>query len=124
MAITVHIPTPLRPFVGNQDELSIEKEGSIQEILEQLTHNNADLKKHLFNAEGEVRNFVNVYLNEEDIRYQKGAATPVKNGDVVSIVPSIAGGNHADAIVYAMRASYIFSFCIKSNISPSDSNAF
>ena len=98
MAIIVHIPTPLRPFVGNQDEVQLEhaqkdkESATIQGLLMQLAAENNGLQKHLFNAEGELRNFVNIYLNDEDIRYQQGAATPVKSGDVISIVPSIAGG--------------------------------
>ncbi|MCB1326346.1 MAG: MoaD/ThiS family protein [Spirochaetales bacterium] len=92
MAITIHIPTPLRPFVGNRDEVSIDQEGTIGAILKDLASANDGLGKHLFNAEGQLRNFVNVYVNDEDIRYQSGPDTAVKSGDVVSIVPSIAGG--------------------------------
>ena len=75
-------------------KLSLRLEGSIYELLHSLAENNEGLKKHLFNEEGEIRNFVNIYINEEDIRYQEGPRTAVKAGDVVSIVPSIAGGAH------------------------------
>ena len=93
MAITVHIPTPLRPFVNNQDEIKIEAEGTVQNILDSLAAENENLKKHLFNDEGQIRNFVNVYVNDEDIRFRDGPKTDIKSGDVLSIVPSIAGGN-------------------------------
>ena len=92
MSVKVHIPTPLRPLLNNQDELELEIQGSIQEVLETLAKENVALKKHLFNEKGEIRNFVNIYVNEEDIRYKEGPRTSIKSGDVVSIVPSIAGG--------------------------------
>ena len=65
---------------------------TITEALDRLTQTHPDLRKHLFTADGKLRSFVNVYLNDEDIRYMAKEATPVKDGDVVSIVPSIAGG--------------------------------
>ena len=95
MAITIHIPTPLRPFLDGQDTVAVETEGAVGELLRQLAAANGDLGKHLFGADGSLRNFVNVYVNEEDIRYQDGEDTAVKNGDTISIVPSIAGGSGA-----------------------------
>ena len=95
MAITIHIPTPLRPFLDGQDTVAVETEGAVGELLRQLAAANGELGKHLFGADGSLRNFVNVYVNEEDIRYQDGEATAVKNGDTISIVPSIAGGSGA-----------------------------
>jgi len=95
MAITIHIPTPLRPFLDGQDTVTVETEGAVGELLRQLAAANGELGKHLFGADGSLRNFVNVYVNEEDIRYQDGEATAVKNGDTISIVPSIAGGSGA-----------------------------
>ncbi|MEO1131535.1 MAG: MoaD/ThiS family protein [Cyanobacteria bacterium J06639_1] len=92
MAVTVLIPTPLRAYTGNQE--SLELEGSnISEVLDNLTSTYGDLKKHLYNAEGQLRNFVNVYLGDEDIRHlDKGQETPLSGGETISIVPSIAGG--------------------------------
>ena len=90
--ITIHIPTPLRPFVNNLDEVQVEQAENVQTILQNLTKENEGLAKHLFSEDGKIRNFVNIYLNDEDIRYQKGGESPVKDGDVISIVPSIAGG--------------------------------
>ena len=95
MAITIHIPTPLRPFLDGQDTVAVETEGAVGELLRQLAASNGELGKHLFGADGSLRNFVNVYVNEEDIRYQDGEDTAVKNGDTISIVPSIAGGSGA-----------------------------
>ena len=65
------------------------------EVLSALTTQHPDLRKQLYNDEGKLRSFVNVYLNDEDIRYLNKDATPVKDGDTMSIVPSIAGGCHA-----------------------------
>jgi adenylyltransferase/sulfurtransferase len=88
----VLIPTPLRQYAGKQD--SVELTGStVGEVLTALTTQHPDLRRQLYNDEGRLRSFVNVYLNDEDIRYLEKDATPVKDGDTVSIVPSIAGGS-------------------------------
>ena len=85
------IPTPLRQYVDKKD--SVELSGStVGEVLGALTGQYAELKRHLYNDEGKLRSFVNVYVNDEDIRYSGKDSTPVKDGDTVSIVPSIAGG--------------------------------
>ncbi len=87
----VLIPTPLRQFAGKQD--SVELAGAtVGEVLSALTATFPDLKKQIFNDEGKLRSFVNVYLNDEDIRYLKKNDTPVAPADTLSIVPSIAGG--------------------------------
>ena len=75
--------------------MTVDGEGAVGEVLRQLAAGHGDLGKHLFGADGALRNFVNVYVNEEDIRYQDGENTAVKSGDSVSIVPSIAGGSGA-----------------------------
>jgi molybdopterin/thiamine biosynthesis adenylyltransferase/rhodanese-related sulfurtransferase/molybdopterin converting factor small subunit len=86
------IPTPLRQFTEKRD--SVELTGTtVGEILASLTSQFPDLRKQLFNDEGKLRSFVNVYLNDEDIRYLKKDATPVAAADTLSIVPSIAGGS-------------------------------
>jgi MoaD family protein len=88
------IPTPLRQFVEKKD--SVELPGAtVGELLTKLTSDYSDLRKHLYSDEGKLRSFVNVYVNDEDIRYLNKDATPLKDGDTVSIVPSIAGGAHA-----------------------------
>jgi adenylyltransferase/sulfurtransferase len=85
------IPTPLRQYTEKKD--SVEVNGStVGELLKSLTSQYGDLRRHLFNDEGKLRSFVNVYVNDEDIRYLNKDATAVQDGDTVSIVPSIAGG--------------------------------
>ena len=90
--MTIFIPTPLRTFAGGQASVEVEA-GTIAEALASLTGSYPDLRKHLFTEEGKLRAFVNLYLNDEDIRY-----LPAKNGtsvtaaDTLSIIPSIAGG--------------------------------
>lgn len=91
MANKILIPTPLRQFTGKLD--AVEVEGStIGELLADLTTKYQGLKPHLYNEQGKLRSFVNVYLNDEDIRYLEKEKTPVKPGDAISIVPSVAGG--------------------------------
>lgn len=88
----IHIPTPLRIYAQKQDTVSINA-GTVGEALEQLTVQHPELKKHLYTGDGKLRSFVNVYLNDEDIRYlPQKEATPVSETDALSIIPSIAGG--------------------------------
>ncbi len=84
------IPTPLRQFTGKQDSVTVTGE-TVGAALANLTAQFPDLRKQIFNDEGKVRSFVNVYLNDEDIRYLSKTDTPVKAGDAISLVPSIAG---------------------------------
>ncbi len=91
MAVTVLIPTPLRPYVGGRDSLELEG-ASVGELLERLSGEHTALKQHLFADDGRLRSFVNVYVNDRDIRQLAQRDTPVKAGDTVSIIPSIAGG--------------------------------
>jgi MoaD family protein len=87
----IHIPTPLRQYVGKQ--ASIEVSGTtVAEAMSALVAQHPDLRKHLYTEEGKLRAFVNVYVNDEDIRYLQKEATALKDGDNISIVPSIAGG--------------------------------
>jgi molybdopterin/thiamine biosynthesis adenylyltransferase/rhodanese-related sulfurtransferase/molybdopterin converting factor small subunit len=86
------IPTPLRQYTGKQDTVKV-KGATIGEALADLTGQHPDLRRNLYNDEGKLRSFVNVYLNDEDIRYLSKDATPVKESDTISIVPSIAGGS-------------------------------
>src|ERR1051326_497856 len=94
MAITITIPTPLRQFAGGHSEIQV-KAQTAGEALNQLTTTHSELRRHLFNDQNALRNFVNVYVNDEDIRHLSGPATPVKDGDTILIVPSIAGGSVA-----------------------------
>src|SRR6476469_11020471 len=85
------IPTPLRPYNDKQD--AVDASGAtIGELLADLTRRHSGLKAHLFNDQGKLRSFVNVYVNDEDIRYLQKEQTPVASGDTVSIIPSVAGG--------------------------------
>ena len=96
------IPTPLRQYADKQD--SVDSSGStVGEVLTSLTGQYGDLRRHLYNDEGKLRSFVNVYVNDEDIRYLKKEATPLKDGDTVSIVPSIAGGSAGVAAPPVLR---------------------
>ena len=92
MAVNVMIPTPLRAYAGKQASIQVAA-GTVGEALSALTTQFSDLKKHLFTDDGRLRSFVNVYVNDEDIRYLQKDQTAVKDGDTVSIVPSIAGGS-------------------------------
>src|SRR5229473_421043 len=91
MAVTVHIPTPLRPYVGGRDSVTTSA-GMVGEILQRLATEHAQLRAHLYRDDGRLRSFVNVYLNDRDIRDLAREATRAADGDEVSIVPSIAGG--------------------------------
>ncbi len=92
MPVTITIPTPLRQFAAGLSEIQVEAT-TAGEALDQLTSTHAELRKHLFNDQNGLRNFVNVYVNDEDIRHTDGPNTPVKEGDTILIVPSIAGGS-------------------------------
>ncbi len=87
----VLIPTPLRQYAGKQDSVVLPG-AQVGEVLSALTTQFPDLKKQIYNDEGKLRSFVNVYVNDEDIRYLSKDSTPVQDADTISIVPSIAGG--------------------------------
>ena len=91
MAVKVMIPTPLRAYTDKQDAVLLEGE-TVGELLRKLTAKYGQLKKHLYSENGSLRNFVNVYVNNEDIRYLEKESTRVTERDIVSIIPSIAGG--------------------------------
>jgi len=91
MSVTVRIPTPLRKLTGGSDEVSIEG-ATIGAMIDNLEAAHPGLKDRLCDDAGEIRRFVNVYLNDEDVRFLKGRETELKDGDEVSIVPAIAGG--------------------------------
>jgi MoaD family protein len=91
MAVKVIIPTPLRAYAGKQESIELEA-ATVGEALGALTSRFEELKKHLFADDGRLRSFVNVYVNDEDIRYLQKDQTRLREGDTISIVPSIAGG--------------------------------
>jgi molybdopterin converting factor small subunit len=87
----IHIPTPLRQYAGKQAAVDV-KAGTVADALKDLVSQHPDLRRHLYTDDGKLRAFVNVYLNDEDVRYLQKEATAVKDSDTISIVPSIAGG--------------------------------
>ncbi len=89
--IKVRIPTPLRPLTKNQGEVDVAA-GSIADMVNTLEASYPGIKARLCDESGELRRFVNIYVNEEDIRFLNGKETALKTGDEVSIVPAIAGG--------------------------------
>ena len=98
MAVKVIIPTPLRVYAGKKDSAEVSAQ-TVGEALSGLTSQFGELRRHLFSDDGKLRSFVNIYLNDEDIRYLQKENTPTKDGDTISIVPSIAGGNHPGPVV-------------------------
>ena len=90
--IKVRIPTPLRPMTGGKNEVEITG-NTVEQIIENLGSAHPGIKERICDEQGEVRRFINIYVNEEDIRFLIGKDTPLKDGDQVSIIPAIAGGN-------------------------------
>jgi sulfur-carrier protein len=87
----IHIPTPLRQYAGKQATVQVDG-ATVADALTSLVSQHPDLRRHLYTDDGKLRAFVNVYLNDEDIRYLDKEATLVRDSDTISIVPSIAGG--------------------------------
>ena len=93
MSVKVRIPSPLLKLTNNQNEVSAEG-GTIADILNNLESQFAGIKERICEESGAPRRFINIYLNEEDIRFLEGEKTAVKDGDDISIIPAIAGGLH------------------------------
>lgn len=91
MAVKVRIPTPLRKITNNSDEVTAEGK-NVQEVLDDLEKNYPGLKERICEADGKLRRFVNLYLNDEDIRFLNNLETELKDNDELSIIPAIAGG--------------------------------
>ncbi|MBI4197336.1 MAG: MoaD/ThiS family protein [Deltaproteobacteria bacterium] len=91
MSVKVRIPTPLQKLTTNKAEVSAAG-GTVKEILVDLERQYPGLKERIYDEKGSLRRFINFYVNNEDIRFLKGEATPIKDGDEISIVPAIAGG--------------------------------
>lgn len=88
----IHIPTPLRQYAGKQSSVDV-KGSTVGEAMTALVAQHPDLRRHLYTEDGKLRAFVNLYVNDEDIRYLQKEATALNEGDNISIVPSIAGGS-------------------------------
>jgi sulfur-carrier protein len=97
MAVTITIPTALRQYTEHQASAEFEAE-TVSGVLRALVERFPDMGKHLYTDQGKLRSFVNIYVGDEDIRYLEGEATPVRSGDIVSIIPAIAGGSGREGI--------------------------
>lgn len=97
MGVTIVIPTPLRQFAGGRSEIEVNAV-TAGDALRELTTEHVELRKHLYNEQDKLRNFINVYVGDEDIRHLEGADTKVRDGEAIMIVPSIAGGSAAGAL--------------------------
>ncbi|MBI5746366.1 MAG: MoaD/ThiS family protein [Nitrospirae bacterium] len=91
MAIRVRIPTPLRKLTGEKGEIEA-KGANISDLIEDIEKRHPGIKERIYDETGEIRRFINIYVNEEDIRFIDGNKTAVRDGDEVSIIPAIAGG--------------------------------
>ena len=96
MPVKVIIPTPLRQYAEKKESMEVHA-GTVAEALGAITSQYDGLRKHLYNDEGKLRSFVNIYVGDEDIRFLQREQTPLKENDVISIVPSIAGGTSPSA---------------------------
>ena len=92
MSITVRIPTPLRKLTNGQDKVSVDGD-TLRSIVEELENKFPGIKDRICDENGEIRNFVNLYVNGEDVRFEAGLDTPTSSGSEVSIVPAVAGGD-------------------------------
>lgn len=91
MTITIQIPTALRIYADHQNEVEVEA-ATVGQAMDTLTADHPKLRGHLFNDTDTLRSFVNLYVNEEDIRYLEKSETKLQDGDVITIVPAVAGG--------------------------------
>lgn len=91
MAVKVRIPTPLQKFTKNQTEVAADAK-DVKELIDDLEKNYPGIKERICDENGKLRRFINIYVNEEDIRFLQRDETPLKSGDEVSIIPAIAGG--------------------------------
>ena len=91
MAVTVRVPTPLRRVAGGKRDVSAEG-ANVSAIIEDLERQYPGFKERLVDETGDLRRFINIYINGEDIRYAQGIETPLKPGDEMSIIPAVSGG--------------------------------
>ena len=91
MSAVIQIPSALRKYADNLEQVQV-GEGTVASAFNDLVSHYGELRQHLYDDQGRIRSFVNIYVNDEDIRYEKNLDTEVKTGDVIQIVPSIAGG--------------------------------
>jgi sulfur-carrier protein len=92
LSVTVRIPAPLRKVTGEREVVTAADGGSLLEMINRLDQEYPGLKERICDESGDIRRFVNLYINGEDVRFLSGLETPIKAGDEVSIVPAVAGG--------------------------------
>lgn len=92
MSVTVRVPTPLRNLTDSQAAVSADG-ATVHEIIDDLERRHPGMRERLVDDSGELRRFVNLFVDDEDVRFQQGLATPVTSGSTVSIVPAVAGGS-------------------------------
>ena len=92
MSVKIQIPTPLRGYVDNKEEIILDNVSTVEEVLNQLNKDYPNLKEHIIDEKGELRKFINIYINDTDIRDKEGSNSTLESGDDISIIPSIAGG--------------------------------
>lgn len=100
---TIRIPTPLRPFTGGAPEVAITG-ATVADAMHDLTAQHPQLQQHLYGADGELRAFVNIFLESEDVRHLQGTATPLPAGARLRIVPSVAGGKRSQRAATQLAA--------------------
>ncbi len=93
MQATVRVPTPLQKLTKDQAEVKVSS-GNIRELIEDLEKRFPGIKERICDQTGKIRRFINIYVNEEDVRFLQQEETPLKDGDEISIIPAIAGGRH------------------------------
>jgi adenylyltransferase/sulfurtransferase len=107
----IHIPTPLRQYVGKHSTIDVTG-ATVAEAMASLVEQHPEVRRHLYTEDGKLRAFVNLYLNDEDIRYLQKEATAVKEGDSISIVPSIAGGAENPPSLVIPSGARDLGFCL------------
>lgn len=124
MSVKVRIPTPLQKLTNNRAEVQVEAK-NVNELLAELEKQHPGIRERLCDADGKLRRFVNVYVNEEDIRFLQGQDTALKAGDDISIIPAIAGGSGLSrkriALVFPqdqIKEPVVFTMAKKFNITP------
>ena len=89
---TIKIPTPLRPYAGGQSKIEVQGD-TVAEVLDQLVEDYPDIRQHIMNGDNELRPFVNLFLNGENVKDLQGGETPLGKDDRLMLIPSIAGGS-------------------------------
>jgi sulfur-carrier protein len=92
MSVTVRVPTILRPLTGGEAEVAVEDAGTLQAVLDGLEAAHPGIRTRVLDDDGKLRRFVNVYVNDDDVRFASGLDTPTPDGASVSIIPAVAGG--------------------------------